>query len=109
MMKTEKEKIAEITSDVRKATRERAETEYAEAMALKRELYKEMRTNRRANKEKLSDFYFKISLLFLTSSAIPCLSIFIKNEDIVINWIYVGFGLVASLFFALMAYNILKD
>lgn len=108
-MKTKQRNLAEIASDVRKATKERATEEVTAEIALKREMYKEVRAHVRANKEKLADFYYKIALLFLTSSAIPCLSIFIRNEKLIINWHYVGLGLVACTFFALLASYILKE
>ena len=40
-MKTEEKETAKIASDVKKATRERAEAEHVEATALKRELERE--------------------------------------------------------------------
>ena len=79
-MKTEKEKIAEIASDVRKATRERAEAEHAEEKALKRELEKEKRAKQKLFHEKFADFYLKLAILFITSSVVISL-LLIKNIE----------------------------
>lgn len=107
-MKTKNETTAEIALDVRKATRERAEAELAEEKALKRELYKEMRTNQRTKKEKNADFYFKLALLVLTSTAATCLTLLIKGESTAINWMPVGLGLALAVVFILYANYLLK-
>ena len=103
-----KGKKARIASDVRKATRERAEAEHAETMALKRELYKEMRVNRRANKEKLADLCFKLVIVFITSSVVACITLFIKDTNQTINWIPVVIGSFFAVFFLLLGIYILK-
>ena len=107
-MKTRRETTAEIASDVRKATRERAEADIAEEKALKLELYKEKRANQRVRKEKNADFYFKLALLVLTSTAATCLTLLIKGESTAINWMPVGCGLVLAVIFILYANCLLK-
>jgi len=109
MKKTEKDTIAEIALDVRKATRERAEMEQSEIRALRRELEKERRSLVKVKKEKMADFYYKIAILLLTTSVISCLTIFIKDANALINWQPVVLGFIASIFFAYMANNTLND
>ena len=112
-MKTEKEKIAEIASDVRKATRERSEAEHAEVMALKRELEKEERALRQAyeksRREKLATFYFGLSTLVMTTTVLgglsPILYLDIGKE---VNWYTVCTGFLISTSLVIKANNLLK-
>ena len=108
MMKTEQETTAEIASDVRKATRERAETEYAEARALEKELEKEKRARQKFFNEKFADFYLKLAILFITSSVVTCLTLYIKGADFEINWLPVGIGIALALISIVLAYYLLK-
>ena len=108
MMETEEKETARIASDVRKATRERVEAELSEIKVLNHELVNEQRRCKRVCKEKIADYYYKISILFLTSSAIGYITLFIKGENTPINWYVLIFGLIATLFFALLANYILK-
>lgn len=111
-MKTEKETIAEIALDVRKATREKAEAEYIEAKAMRRELEKEERKMLRelevARKEKRSTFYYAVAMLFLTSSGIGGLTSFLTDMDKSINWYSTLGGFILTIFFAIKANNELK-
>ena len=108
MMKTEKETTAKIASDVRKATRERAEAEHAEARALRRELEKEERAKLKIRKEKLAGFFYGLATFFFTSTGIGGLSPFILNTDNPINWVVVLCGISASFICVVIANNILK-
>ena len=111
-MKTEEETTAEIVSDVRKATRERAEILLAEDLARKKELEKEerayLRDLEKARKEKCSTFYYAVAMLFLTSSGIGGLSPFFTDANKSINWYSVVGGIVLALYFATKANNELK-
>ena len=102
-MKTEKETTAKIASDVRKATRERAETKYAEARVLRLELEKEKRALIKERKSKLATFYYGLSTFFLTSTGIGGLSPIILNTGKEVNWSIVLLGFTASLLSAYMA------
>ena len=107
-MKTRRETTAEIASDVRKATRERAEADIAEEKALKCELEKEERAKQKLFHEKFADFYLKLAILSISSSIITCLTLFTKGTDIEINWLSVGIGLSLALIFVMLAYYYLK-
>ena len=102
-MKTEKETTAKIASDVRKSTRERAETKYAEARVLRLELEKEKRALIKERKSKLATFYYGLSTFFLTSTGIGGLSPIILNTGKEVNWSIVLLGFTASLLSAYMA------
>lgn len=108
-MKTELEREAEIALDVKKAKRERAEAEHSALMALRQELAKEERTKRKVRKEKLADFYYKIASLFLAGSAVSCLTLFIKDINVMLNWIPFTLRVTATVSFACMANYILKQ
>ena len=108
-MKTETKNEAEIASDVRYAMRTRAETEHAEAIALKRESAKERRALERSRKEKLATFYYAISTLFATSSGIGGLTSFFINENKPVNWFGLVIGIVLTFFFAFLANRELKN
>lgn len=103
-MKTEKETTAEIASDVRTATRERAEAEMAEEKALRRELAKEERAKLKVRKERLSIFYYGLSTLFMTSVGVPMLF----KPDQAVNWYGVIGGTILTVFFAFMGNRELK-
>ena len=107
-MKTRRETTAEIASDVRKATRERAEALLAEDLARKKELEKEERANRRANHVKIADLCFKLVIVFITSSVVACISLYMKDAGININWIPVIVGLLFAVFFLLLGLYFLK-
>ena len=107
-MKTRRETTAEIASDVRKATREKAEADIAEEKALKLELYKEARALEKARKEKLADFYYKLSALLFTGSVISCLTAFVEDGNTLISWQPTLLGLVASICLAIKANITLK-
>ena len=102
-MKTKQENEAEIALDVTKAKRERAEAEYADVSALRRELAREKRQHRHDRIDKLATYYYKIAGLLLTSSVISCLTIFIKDANALISWQPAILGLSASIFFAGLA------
>ena len=108
-MKTEKETTAEIASDVRKATRERAEAEHAEARALRRELEKEERDLEKARKERLVDYYYKLSALLFTGSVISCLTAYVKDSNTLVSWQLTILGLIASVCLAIKANLTLKQ
>jgi len=113
MMKTEKENIVEIALDVKKAIRERAETQLAEDFARKKELEKEVRilrqTYEKVIREKFATYYFGLSTLIMTSTVIGGLSPLIyQDTNKEVNWFSVIIGAFTSLIFAIKANNELK-
>ena len=101
---------AEIALDVMKAEMERAKSDVDELKDIKRELANEKRKHRHERIDKLASFYYKIATLLLASSVISCLSIFIKDSKVLINWQPAVFGLSASIFFIILAnYVLIKN
>lgn len=98
---------AQIALDVMKAEMERANIDVDELKSIKRELAKEKRKHRHERIDKLAAFYYKIATLLLTSSVISCLSIFIQDSRVLINWQPAVCGLSASIFFIILANYIL--
>lgn len=107
-METREETTAEIALGVRKATRERAETEIAEGKALKCELEKEQRALIRERKSKLATFYYGLSTFFLTSTGVGGLSPIVLNTGKDVNWFIVFLGFIIALLSAYMANKTLK-
>lgn len=107
-MKTERKITAEIAQGVRAATRQRAEAEIDKDLALKTELEKEDRLNRKFRKDKRASYYYKVSYLFLTASGLGggLSSLVLKNE---INWYIVTSGVIMATGFALLADRTLKS
>ncbi len=108
-MKTKQGNLAEIALDVREAIKERATEEVTAEIALKREMYKEVRKNNRVNQEKYADFCFKLAILFITSSVVTCMTLYIKDNNVSINWIPVGAGLLLAFVSLYLAYYFLKQ
>ena len=102
--------MAEIASDVRKATRVRAEAEHEKFKALEFEIEKQRINFKRERKEKISSYYFGLSTLFLTSTGIGGLSPILFNEQgKEVNTYTVIIGLILSLLFFILANKELKD
>jgi len=104
MMKTEKECNAEITSDVKKAIWERAVAEFSKQEAHGQEL----KTKRKTSNEKLSSFYHKVSLLFLTGSGVGGLSPTLITGNSQIDWFQVSAGVTLSAFFAILGNHVIN-
>lgn len=107
-MKTEQEITADVAQGVREAARERAEYQYAENLACKKEIEKEEKAKRKVSNEKLSSFYYKVSLLFLTGSGVSGLSPTILRDGSQTDWFQVGAGVLLSAFFAILANHVIN-
>ena len=107
-MKTKEQITAEIAQGVRDATQKRAEAEIDKEFALKNEIEKEDRLNRKFRKDKRASYYYKVSYLFLTASGLGggLSSLILKNE---INWYVVTSGVIMATGFAFLADRTLKS
>ena len=103
-MKAKQENEAEIALDVRSATRARAEAEHENQLAERKEFVKRELEKRKIRRERLSSFYYKVSLLFLTGSGISGFSPGLPQID----WLKIGVGVSSALIFALLAHYNLK-
>lgn len=60
-------------------------------------------------REVIGKYFLDLSKLFLTAISLAALSPLITGSKVSVNWIIVAVGFIASSFFAILGYRILKQ